>query len=78
MTQEEFAVLLPAIGSDLAAMIAERQGVSEEEAIKKLYASKLYALLEQEDTKVWYYSTHMLYALFEEETETGEIHFPDV
>lgn len=43
-----------------------------------MYASKLYAALEQEDTKVWQYSTDMLYSLFEQEAQTGTITFPDV
>ena len=48
------------------------------EAIKKLYASKLYATLENEETKVWQYSTQMLYALLEQEEKNGDIQFPDV
>jgi hypothetical protein len=38
----------------------------------------LYASLEQEDTKVWQYSTDMLYLLFKQEEKTGKIEFPDV
>ena len=61
-------------------MIAEyeKQNMSYTEAIKKLYASKLYAALEKEDTKVWQYSTPMLYSLLEQEEQTGTIRFPDV
>jgi len=43
-----------------------------------LYNSKLYAILEQEETKVWQYSTEMLYSLFEQEEEMGKVEFPDV
>ena len=78
MDEEQFAALMPVIVADFAGKISEKQGIPEEEAIRKLYASKLYALLEQEDTKVWYYSSEMLYALYEQEESTGEIHFPDV
>ena len=59
-------------------MIADKQNMSEDEAITKLYSSKLYAMLEQEDTKVWHYSTLMLYELLTEEETTGNIEFPDV
>ena len=52
--------------------------ISENDAITKLYNSKLYAILEQEETKVWQYSTEMLYSLFEQEEETGKVEFPDV
>lgn len=76
--QEQFNALLPIISVDLIEMIAVKQNISEEEAIIKLYASGLYADLEQEDTKVWHYSMHMLYSLFEQEQKTGVIEYPDV
>ena len=70
--------MMPYISADLIYMIVNKQGISEEEAIKKLYASKLYAALENEETKVWQYSTQMLYSLLEQEEKTGDIQFPDV
>lgn len=78
MGQKQFVAIMPAISADLVAMITDKQCISEEEAIKQLYASKLYAALEQEETKVWQYSTGMLYALYEQEKRTGKISFPDV
>lgn len=78
MSQEQFAAMMPYISADLVAMIAEKQDISHGDAIKKLYASKLYAALEREETKVWQYSTQMLYSLFEQEEQTGMIQFPDV
>ena len=78
MSQEQFTAMMPYISADLVVMIAEKQNISHEEAIKKLYASKLYAALEKEETKVWQYSTQMLYSLFEQEEQTGTIRFPDV
>ena len=78
MSQEQFAAMMPYISADLVAMIAQKQNISHENAIKKLYASQLYAALEKEETKVWQYSTQMLYALFEQEEQTGTIQFPDV
>ena len=78
MEQEQFAAIMPYISADLVAMIAEKQNIDAEEAIKKLYSSKLYATLEKEETKVWQYSTQMLYSLFEQEITSGSIQFPDV
>ncbi len=78
MSKEQFKAMIPYICADLAALIGERQNISDETAIKKLYASKLYAVLENEETKVWQYSTQMLFSLFEQEEITGEIKFPDV
>lgn len=78
MGQEQFVAMMPYISADLVGMIVEKQNISNEEAIKKLYASKLYEALEQEETKVWQYSTPMLYSLLEQEERTGTIYFPDV
>lgn len=78
MTKDMFDVLMPLISTDLVAVIADKRSVSENEAIKLLYASKLYALLEDEETKVWHYSTPMLYSLLEQEWDSGTICFPDV
>ena len=78
MSREQFDAMMPYITDHLAAMIAQRQSISETDAVTRLYDSQLYALLEQEDTKIWQYSTEMLYALFEEELRTGNITFPDV
>ena len=78
MTKENFEALIPYISSDLVSMIATKQNITHEEAIVKLYSSKLYEALENEGTKVWQYSTHMLYSLFKQEELTGVIEFPDV
>ncbi len=78
MGQDQFVAIMPYISADLIGMIAQKQGISEVEALSKLYSSKLYASLEQEDTKVWQYSTQMLYALFEREEKNGNLVFPDV
>ena len=78
MSQEQFAAMMPYICADLVKMIVQKQGIAEEAAICKVYTSKLYALLEKEETKVWQYSTQMLYSLLEQEMQTGTIRFPDV
>ena len=78
MGREQFLAVMPYISADLIGMIAKKKQVTEDEAIAMLYASKLYAALEQEETKVWQYSTEMLYSLFEQEEQTGSICYPDV
>ena len=78
MNPNQFATIMPYISADLVGMIAEKENISENAAITKLYNSELYAILEQEDTKVWHYSTHMLYSLLKQEETTGKIEFPDV
>lgn len=78
MDYEQFISLIPFIVCDLVNMIVQKQNLSESDAITMLYNSKLYSLLEKEDTKVWYYSTDMLYSLLLQEQRTGSIVFPDV
>ena len=78
MGQEQFVLMMSNISASLIAKIAQKQNISDQEALEKLYSSNLYSLLEQEDTKVWQYSTDMLYNLFEQEQQTGELKFPDV
>lgn len=78
MGHEQFIAIMPYISADLVSMIANKQNISEAEALNKLYSSKLYELLEKEETKVWQYSTDMLYALFTEEEQIGSLTFPDV
>lgn len=78
MGQEQFNAIMPVISADIVKMIVEKRSVSEKDAIKLLYASKLYAALEKEETKVWQYSTPMLYSLLEQEWNSGTIRYPDV
>ena len=77
MGQAQFNAIMPYMRADLVAEISRQENIADEEAIKKLYSSKLYAVLENEDTKVWQYSTQMLYSLLVQEEKTGTIQFPD-
>ena len=78
MGHEQFAAIMPYISADLVSMIAQKKKITESDALNKLYSSKLYGLLEKEETKVWQYSTDMLYSLFVKEEQTGSLVFPDV
>ena len=74
----KFAAILPVIISGLTKKIIEETGVNEDEAFENLYKSKLYAALENEKTKVWYYSVPLLYDLYNNEITTGELELPDI
>lgn len=78
MSHEQFDTLLPLIITDLISMIVDRQKLSEQDAIRLLYHSKLYASLELENTKLWQYSTPMLYSLLEQELSGNGLCYPDV
>jgi len=77
MNKEKFAVLLPIFITDLIKKSIEQKNILQDEAISLLYNSKLYDLLNDEESKVWHYSTDKLFQLFEEELNTGSITLPE-
>lgn len=77
MEEAQFNVLLPAITATVSEMIADRQGISAEEAFERLVYSRTYALLEDEDSKLWHLSPLTIVAIFESE-ENGRMELPDV
>ena len=58
-------------------LLMDNRKLSLEDAAEVLYNSRLYSLLEDEETKIWRFSYPLLYDLLEEELATGEITFPD-
>lgn len=78
MDQAKFVAIMPKISADLVDYIAMQQKIGEEEALQQLYASVLYSELEKEDTKLWHYSTPMLYQLFIQGERMGRLEYPDV
>lgn len=66
------------LGADLCILPIRRIAAPVSGVFRPSHNSKLYAILEQEETKVWQYSTEMLYSLFKQEEETGKVEFPDV
>ncbi|WP_366924730.1 hypothetical protein MFMK1_001725 [Metallumcola ferriviriculae] len=74
---KEFQAVLQVIVSRLAQLIAKEINISHKDALERLYSSKLYEKLEQEETKVWHLSVPTLYSLYVEEQETGKIKFPE-
>lgn len=77
MDEKKLIALLPEITSAVVDFISSRDGMTEDEAIRSLYSSKLYQDLENEETKVWQFSTETLYSLYRQEKKTGEIEYPE-
>ena len=72
-----FEAVLQTISTGLVEKIITDKGLDENAAMECLYSSKLYALLEKEDTKLWHYSVPMLYDFFNEELITGDFVLPE-
>ena len=77
MDAERFAAILPIVVGGLLNTIIKEMPVSEDEAFERLYGSELYTELENEETKVWTYSTSKLFYLFSEEIRTGKLELPE-
>ena len=77
MDKVTFEALIPVITAHLADRISTGENISENEAIERLYSTQLYASLEKEETKVWQYSTEMLYELYQSEESTGNLELPE-
>ena len=78
MNKEQYEAIMPIICNDLVQYISKRQNITLREALFKFYNSKLYELLEKEETKVWCFDKPTLYSLFEKGEKTGTIKLPDV
>jgi len=77
MDVKKFESVLPVVAASLVNTIMADTGLSENDAMEKMYASFLYAALEIEETKVWQYSVPMLYSLYKSEMATGVLVLPE-
>lgn len=77
MNARSYETLLYCITANVTAKIMEMNGWSEDVAFERFTQSKLYAYLENEETKVWQYSSLMLAQLFNEE-RAGRLSLPEV
>lgn len=77
MEQKKFEALLVLIVPKVVALILENYPMDEVAASRSFYESKVYALLEQEDTKLWQLSPLTLFNLYDEERQMGNITFPE-
>ena len=77
MEQKKFEAMLVLIVPKIIGLIVENYGMDEVTAARKFYESKLYSLLEEEDTKLWHLSQLTLFHMYDEEVKTGNITFPE-
>lgn len=77
MEANKFSAMLILIVPQVLQLIIENYKIGDIEAADVLYKSDLYAILEQEDTKLWHLSPLTLFNMFDEEQKTGKITFPE-
>ena len=77
MADKNFEAILTLIVPQVINLVCENYLLNEIEASREFYKSKVYALLEQEDTKVWHFSPLTLFNMFDEEKRTGDFQIPE-
>lgn len=77
MNSKKLASLLAVIVPGVVELVCKRQGMSEVDAIRAFLASRTYAALENEKTKVWHFSPETLYLMFSAEQQTGMVVYPE-
>ena len=77
MEQKKFEAILKILIPQVIHLITEHYGLDEICASTKFYNSKLYELLENEETKLWHFSALTLFNMFDEECKTGSFSFPE-
>ena len=77
MKDEKFVAVMGVLVPQVIRLITENYAYDEVTATNEFYSSNLYALLEQEDTKLWHFSPLTLFNMFDEEKKTGNFTFPE-
>lgn len=77
MDPQKFATYLAVVISPaVVGILVERLGLSEKEAFRSYFASRLYAALSDEGQKLWHFSPELLASLAEDEFRTGSYVLP--
>jgi len=77
MNSEKLSALLAVLNPSVVQLIMDKRKLNNIEATELFYNSALYAMLENEPSKLWHLSPLTLYELLEEELTTGIINYPE-
>lgn len=77
MGAEQFSAIMGLLVPQIVRLITDHGPYDELAASKAFYASQVYALLEQEETKLWHFSPLTLFTMFDEEQKTGRFELPE-
>ena len=77
MVYKKFEAILTLLVPQVINLICENYPLDEMTASREFYESKVYSLLEQEDTKLWHFSPLTLFNMFDEEKRTGDFQMPE-
>lgn len=77
MEDKKFDAIMTILVPQVIQLIVENFHTDEITASKAFYESGAYALLEQEDTKIWHLSPLSIFNMFDEEQRTGVFETPE-
>lgn len=77
MEDKKFDAIMTILVPQVIQLIVENYRTDEITASKAFYESRAYALLEQEDTKIWHLSPLSIFNMFDEEQKTGVFEIPE-
>ena len=77
MKDEKFGAVMGILVPQVICLITENYAYDEMTAANEFYTSNLYALLEQEDTKLWHFSPLTLFNMFDEEKKAVSFTIPE-
>lgn len=77
MGAEKFSAVMGVLVEQVVHLIIENYAYDEMAASNEFYSSSVYALLEQEETKLWHFSPLTLFNMFDEEKRTGNFALPE-
>ena len=66
MSSEKFCAVIGLIVSEVVHLIVENYPYNEVRATEEFYRSQVYALLEQEETKLWHFSPLTIFQMIDE------------
>jgi hypothetical protein len=77
MEDRKFDAILMILVPSVIQLIVENYRMDEITASEAFYKSEVYALLEQEETKIWHLSPLSIFNMFDEEHKTGVFEIPE-
>ena len=77
MADKKFEAILTLLVPQVVQLIYENYTVDEIAAAKAFYGSKVYSLLEQQDTKLWHFSPLTLFNMKKKKKKTGDFEIPE-
>ena len=77
MDNQRFASILEIKVAGLVEAYMQSARATLKDAIKTVYNSRLYQVLEREETKMWHHSSALLLDCIKQELASGCLEFPD-